>query len=180
MNDMFFTDKKLERRINEIANYRYRDIRPISEFLMKKDEEYVSAPALPTEFDENVKFCKGDFWAAWDGYLWLRTEITIPEEWKGKRALGFFDFGRSQRDGYSYFETMCYLNEIPYMGVDQFHREVFFKEEAYGTKQTITIRLWSGLNGFGGVPEAGRSTALRMRSLHGWMRRRMISIILEI
>lgn len=148
---MFHTDRKLERRIQEIETYRYRDIIPIHEFAVCEDEQGIVNPPVP-EYTENWdKIKTGDRWEGRDRYLWMQQKICIPKEWKGRRALGIFDFGKTGAGNNSGFEAMCYINGRPYQGVDANHMEVFFPEELYGSDFLLTFRLWSGLEG-GGKP----------------------------
>lgn len=148
---MFLTERKLDRRINEIREYSYREVSALGEFAACEDKEKSINPQVPTQFEGWDKICVGDRWSGRDRYLWLHKEIQIPESWKGKRAVGIFDFGKTGAGNNSGFEAMCYINEKPYQGVDVNHKEVFFPEELYGKTFRLTFRLWSGLEG-GGVP----------------------------
>lgn len=151
MAQMFLTDRKLDRRISEIQNYRYREIISLKEFAVCEDEQGVVNPVVPVNFENWETIKTGDCWSGRDRYLWLHKEIYIPEEWKGKRAVGIFDFGNTGAGNNSGFEAMCYINEKPFQGVDVNHKEVFFPEELYGKTFSLTFRLWSGLEG-GGIP----------------------------
>lgn len=148
---MFLTERKLDRRITEIREYSYREVTALEEFAAREDRQGVVNPEVPTEFEGWDTIHTGDRWRGRDRYLWLHKEITIPESWKGKRAVGIFDFGNTGAGNNSGFEAMCYINEKPYQGVDVNHKEVFFPEELYGRTFRLTFRLWSGLEG-GGVP----------------------------
>lgn len=148
---MFHTDRKLERRIQEIETYRYRDIIPIHEFAVCEDEQGIVNPPVPDYTENWDKIKTGDRWEGRDRYLWMQQKICIPKEWKGRRALGIFDFGKTGAGNNSGFEAMCYINGRPYQGVDANHMEVFFPEELYGSDFLLTFRLWSGLEG-GGKP----------------------------
>lgn len=148
---MFLTERKLDRRNNEIREYSYREVSTLGEFAACEDKEKSINPQVPTQFEGWDKICVGDRWSGRDRYLWLHKEIQIPESWKGKRAVGIFDFGKTGAGNNSGFEAMCYINEKPYQGVDVNHKEVFFPEELYGKTFRLTFRLWSGLEG-GGVP----------------------------
>ena len=148
---MFLTERKLDRRITEIREYSYREVTALEEFAAREDRQGVVNPEVPTEFEGWDTIHTGDRWSGRDRYLWLHKEITIPESWKGKRAVGIFDFGNTGAGNNSGFEAMCYINEKPYQGVDVNHKEVSFPEELYGKTFRLTFRLWSGLEG-GGVP----------------------------
>lgn len=148
---MFLTDRKLDRRISEVKNYRYRNAMNMKEFVVCEDEQGVVNPEVPVNFDNWETIQVGDCWSGRDRYLWMHKEVHIPEEWKGQRVVGVFDFGNTGAGNNSGFEAMCYINEKPYQGVDVNHKEVFFPEELYGKTFSLTFRLWSGLEG-GGVP----------------------------
>ncbi len=149
--DMFFTDKKLESHTAELSGYRYRDVTEFGQLPVREDKAGKVNPEPPDDFTGWETLERGDVWKGRDRYLWLHLDVNIPAEWKGKRAVGVFDFGRTGAGNNSGFEAMLYLNGKPYQGVDSNHKEVFFKEELYGTTVSLTFRLWSGLEG-GGKP----------------------------
>lgn len=148
---MFLIDRKLDRRITEVKDYRYRNAINMKEFAVCEDEQGVVNPEVPVNFDNWEIIHVGDCWSGRDRYLWMHKEVHIPEEWKGRRVAGVFDFGNTGAGNNAGFEAMCYINEKPYQGVDVNHKEVFFPEELYGKTFRLTFRLWSGLEG-GGVP----------------------------
>lgn len=148
---MFLTERKLDRRVDELKEYRYRDVQNLERFFCREDQEKQVNPAVPQDIDGWSELGTGDVWKGRDRYLWLSKEIFIPEEWRGKRALGIFDFGNTGAGNNSGFESLLYVNEAPYQGVDANHKEVFFKEQDYGKTTKLQFRLWSGLEG-GGIP----------------------------
>lgn len=148
---MFLTDRKLERRITELQEYRYRDIIRLEEFAVKEDTEGVVNPALPTSFEGWDTLRTGDTWKGRDRFLWMHKEIPVPAEWKGRKIVGIFDFGNTGAGNNSGFESMLYLNGSMYQGVDVNHKEAFFEDTNCGKVLDVTFRLWSGLEG-GGVP----------------------------
>ncbi len=148
---MFLTDEKLKKTVNEIKEYRYRDIIHLDSFAMREDNEGVANPAVPTDFTGWDTLKAGGYWSGRDRYLWMHREVAFPEEWRGKKILGLFDFGKTGRGNISGFEAMLYVNGEMYQGVDANHREVFFDSSLCGVALSLTFRLWSGLEG-GGVP----------------------------
>lgn len=147
---MFLTDRKLERRISEIEQYRYRDIIGLKDFAAEEDRQGVVNPSLP-EFRECETLEVGQTWKGRDRFLWLHKDVRIPAEWKGKKIVGIFDFGNTGGGNNSGFESMIYVNGSMYQGVDVNHKEVFFEDSLCGKDVDVTFRLWSGLEG-GGVP----------------------------
>ncbi len=110
---MFLTDRKLQRRMDEVKKYRYRGVTPIGEFLMCEDEQKLVNPRVPVNFDGWGRIAGGECWAGRDRYLWMHRDIRIPAEWAGRRAVGIFDFGNTGAGNNSGFESMCYLDEEP-------------------------------------------------------------------
>lgn len=148
---MFLTDRKLERRISELQEYRYRDVRNLESFFIKEDTQGVVNPQVPTSFEGWDSIQVGDTWKGRDLFLWMHKDIVIPAEWKGKKIVGIFDYGKTGAGNNSGFESMFYLNEKMYQGVDANHKEVFLDDNLSGQTISATFRLWSGLEG-GGVP----------------------------
>lgn len=148
---MFLTDRKLDRRIGELKEYRYRDVVHLGEFAVKEDDQGKTNPQAPKEFEGWGTLNTGDTWAGRDLYLWMHKEIVLPEAFRGKKPVGIFDYGNTGAGNNSGFESMLYINGTPYQGVDVNHKEVFFDDELCGKTTDLTFRLWSGLEG-GGVP----------------------------
>ncbi|MDU1847610.1 MAG: alpha-mannosidase [Niallia nealsonii] len=145
---MFWTEKKLDARIKELEKYRYREAISLESFQMQLDKEG-EIGARPPENGEWTTIRVGDNWAGRDHYAWLKAEVSIPANWNDKQVLGYFDFGVTDGGTNSGFESLLYVNQKTYQGVDANHREVFFKEEHCGTNISLIFRLWSGLEGGG-------------------------------
>ncbi|WP_407267946.1 alpha-mannosidase [Radiobacillus sp. PE A8.2] len=148
---MFWTEKKLAIRINELSEYRYRDTLSVPSFDFQLDEngEVGTYPPQNGEWEE-IKV--GEIWRGRDLYAWLSTEVVIPAEWKGRTIVGRFDFGRTGGGGNFGFESLLYLNGSPYQGVDMNHQEVFLPDDSPSKKLQLNFRLWSGTEG-GGIPQ---------------------------
>ncbi|MCD9022813.1 alpha-mannosidase [Cohnella silvisoli] len=156
---MLFTEKKLEARLNELSETRYRDAVPLESFAAIEDELGATGArppaALPT-----FELKTGDTWKGRDRYIWLSRNVEIPKEWAGKTVLGRFDFGETGGGNNDGFESLLYWNGSPYQGVDSNHQEVFLPDEAAGETGRMDIRLWSGLDG-GGKPREMKHTVNR-------------------
>lgn len=107
---MFLTDRKLERRISELQEYRYRDIIHLRKFAVKEDTQGVVNPVLPRDFQEWDVLQVGDTWKGRDRFLWMHRAISVPEEWKGRKIVGIFDFGNTGAGNNAGFESMLYVN----------------------------------------------------------------------
>lgn len=156
---MLFTQSKLEARLRELSETRYRDTIHLGSFSATEDESGAIGarpPAAPPSFELNT----GETWKGRDRYVWLTRSIEIPKEWAGKTVLGRFDFGETGGGNNDGFESLLYWNGAPYQGVDSNHQEVFLPDEAAGTTGRMDIRLWSGLEG-GGKPREKKHTVNR-------------------
>ncbi|PPA70444.1 alpha-mannosidase [Jeotgalibacillus proteolyticus] len=145
---MFYRIEKLEKRINELDRLRYRELEHIDYFKMyhpKNGEENL----LPSSYSEN-KMNVNDTWSGRDKYLWLNSALSIPKEWKGKKVVLFLDLGRTGPGNNSGFESLLYVDQKPFQGVDSNHREVILPQNING-EVDISLQVWSGLEG-GGVP----------------------------
>lgn len=147
---MFWTIEKLTARLNELANYRYRDAIPLQEWAFQVDGEKKNGDHPPHD-GEWATIAKGDRWKGRDLYVWVRRTITIPIEWQDRTVVGLFDFGKTGGFYNSGFESLLYVDGTPYQGVDSNHMEVFVPKEWTGASKEFAFRLWSGLEG-GGVP----------------------------
>jgi alpha-mannosidase len=145
---MLYVWGKLDARVRELSEFRYREPRSIPSFHSLEDPlgEIGERPVLPLTSWANVtEMSLGDRWQGRDRYLWLAANIEIPVEWSGRKVLGRFDFGFTS--GSSGFESLLYVNGKPYQGVDSNHQEVFF-DKCADTKLELCFRLWSGLGGY--------------------------------
>ena len=77
---MFFTQRKLEGRIRELGEYRYRDVRNFESFLAKEDKSGLVNPDVPTDFTGWDRICTGSDWKGRDLYLWLHGEMKVPAD----------------------------------------------------------------------------------------------------
>ncbi|MBO9597538.1 MAG: alpha-mannosidase, partial [Cohnella sp.] len=147
---MFWTEEKLHARVVELEPFRYRDPIRIGLWLAKPDPDGRNGARPPIDGGwEEARL--GDRWQGRDRYLWLSADVAIPSEWTGRKAVGLFDFGKTEAGNCGGFEALLYLNGEPYQGVDGNHKEVFLPEEAAGQSVSLIFRLWSGLEG-GGAP----------------------------
>jgi len=148
---MFFTEQKLQSRIGELKNYRYLKRSPIEGWYMKEDLSKVEK--YPPSMDDSwEKIAVGSGWEGRDYYIWLQTEFLVPELQAGVDPVLLFDFGVTGDHHNSGFESLIFINDEPYQGVDSNHKEVFLKPEHGGKKIKLALKLWSGLEG-GGPPQ---------------------------
>lgn len=149
---MFWTEEKLEQRINELKNYRYRNIQPIERFdTVEEAESEEIIQSMPAQ--ETIEMKIGDRWEGRDRYIWLKTELTIPGSWKEQSPVGVFDFGKTGHGHNSGFESLLYINGQAVQAVDGNHKEFFFPKHFVGVPLVLEFRLWSGLEGLKGNQE---------------------------
>ncbi|WP_312876255.1 hypothetical protein [Paenibacillus alginolyticus] len=144
---MFFTIEKLEKRLQELDPFRYRDKQELKG-LRIKEEINTQIGLYPEEDGEWKAIQCGESWQGYDQYFWLAAEVQIPEQWKDNKVLGYFQMGASGRGGSGSFESLLFVNGSPYQGLDNNHREVFLDSKLAGTSVALRFRMWSGLNGY--------------------------------
>ncbi len=139
---------KLRSRIDELKNYRFKEIETLSEWAILEDTS--KTEKFPPENWEDADTIKlNDYWSGLDRYFWVQKEIEIPNE---SNVYLVLDFGNSDSIGYDYgFEALMFINGKPYSGVDQYHQEVRISEEYIGKKITVNLRLWTGMAGGEGI-----------------------------
>ncbi|MFZ7946248.1 alpha-mannosidase [Neobacillus sp. 19] len=146
---MFYMLDKVKSRIEELNDYRYQNREGINEWFYKEDE--TKSEKYPPKVDEtwNV-FRRGETWSGRDYYIWLSSKLSIPDS-KDDEFVLLFNFGKTDGGTNSGFESLLFINGVPYQGVDANHKEVFIDKRFYGTTIDLSLKLWSGLEG-GGPP----------------------------
>ncbi|MFE5318755.1 alpha-mannosidase [Paenibacillus sp. NPDC056579] len=148
---MLFTLEKLAARLQELAEFRYRDkVRiPVFESLEDPTGTVGEQPVLPLSLNEAAGTMRlGDRWEGSDRYVWLAAEAAVPVEWSGRQPVGRFDFGKTGGGNNSGFESLLYVDGKPYQGVDTNHQEVFLDKGTIGRTVQLCFRLWSGMGGY--------------------------------
>jgi alpha-mannosidase len=145
---LFLIERKIDARIQELSPFRYREIMPISSFMTIDDNGDVGMypPAVGNQHQE---IRVGGRWEGRDLYKWLQTEVAFPIEWKNRKAVGLFRFGRTGGGNNSGFESLLFVNGQPYQGVDSNHEEVLFGQTFAGENVSLAFRMWTGLEGGG-------------------------------
>ncbi|NTV77698.1 MAG: hypothetical protein HGA25_00780 [Clostridiales bacterium] len=107
--NVFFTDNKLEARINELKELRYKDRTSLVEMLSLEDNSGIVNPEPPSDKEEWKTIAIGERWQGRDLYLWLKKELQIPKRWRGKKVLGIFDYGNTGADTISFLFNILFL-----------------------------------------------------------------------
>lgn len=147
---MFFTVEKLTANVKKLEKLRYRDARPIPWFEMS-DPSDGRVGERPEEVVYTGEFRKGDFWSGRGDYVWIRQRVCVPQEWAGKQAAGYFNFGKTGGGYNSGFESLIYLDGVPYQEAGSWHEEVLLPKDCAGRTMELCFRMWAGLEG-GGEP----------------------------
>lgn len=145
MMNFTFAEEKLRARIDALKELRYKNRIALNDWYVREDESK-SEKYPPTQFENWENFTLGDQWSGRDFYLWIQKRITIPEQ---SNLMFLFDFGKTGGGYNEGFESLLFINGEPFQGVDTNHQEVFLDEALLGQEATISLRLWSGLEGGG-------------------------------
>lgn len=136
---MFYTIEKLEARMKELNPYRYMERQSLNNWKAKESikgaEKY--PPSISTEWQD---FSLGDIWEGRDYYLWIQTTFKVPKS--DGRIVLLLDFGRTGGGYNSGFESLLFVDDQPYQGVDSNHKEVFLDPGYYGKEVTLSLKLY--------------------------------------
>ncbi|MEZ7794026.1 alpha-mannosidase [Niallia circulans] len=154
---MFYIIEKLEARMKELNPYRYMERQSLNNWKAKESIEGAEKypPSITTDWQD---FSLGDIWEGRDYYLWIQTTFKVPKS--DGRIVLLLDFGRTGGGYNSGFESLLFVDGQPYQGVDSNHKEVFLDPGYYGKEVTLSLKLWSGLEG--GGPEQIQSHTFKM------------------
>lgn len=145
---MFYTETKLKNRIEELEKYRYINRQPLKNLKFKEDT--TKEEKYPPKVDSTWQDVRmGSYWEGRDLYLWLITQLTVPQLNKGEELVLLFDIGKTGAGHNSGFESLLFIDGVPNQGVDSNHKEVFLPDSYSGKKIEIALKLWSGLEGGG-------------------------------
>jgi alpha-mannosidase len=148
-NKFFFTIDKLSKETNELAHFRYINKNIIKHFYCYEDEESLKYPPISTNWDE----CSlGNYWRGRDKYLWVKVPFSYTLSNEENEIILFADFGNTDGWHNSGFESLCFVQGVPFQGVDQNHKEVILPKDLNGKQIEVYFKLWSGLEG-GGKPQ---------------------------
>src|SRR5699024_10583790 len=103
---------------------------------------------------------------------------TLPSDWSDKKIVGIFDFGNTGAGNNSGFESLLFVDEQPYQGVDSNHKEVFFPVERLEKKS-----LWifvSGQEWKGEECPKYRNSNSNVQIWHGLMNKLMLTIMMHV
>lgn len=139
--------RKFQARVAELAPYRYRQRMPIGEWQVVEDLTKQDKYPSDRVQAEEKPFKVGDRWEGRDYYLWISTEFVVPTD--SESLVLLFDFGKTGGGHNSGFESLLFINNEPYQGVDSNHQEVFLPPEMAGQTLQLSLKLWSGLEGGG-------------------------------
>lgn len=140
---IFYTERKIERFVEKLYQYRFIEKVDIKDFdyLIQKEQEV--NPQMPEK-----GYNKGNIdlqWGDLDEYMWTKFRFDFPEHWKGNKVYGTFDLGFSEPGLSIGAETLMYVNGVPYKGVDSNHMEVLLKEDLLSSETEFALRTWSGV-----------------------------------
>ncbi|MGM0125597.1 alpha-mannosidase [Enterococcus sp. AZ194] len=142
---MFYLENKLQARLTEMEKYRLMNKKTLPNWKVIEDQARQDKYP-PESFEEARDFALGDRWEGRDFYLWVSTEIAIPD---CDNNFLYLDFGHTGGGYNSGFESLMFIDGVPYQGVDSNHKEVRIDEAYRGKTIRVALKLWSGLEGGG-------------------------------
>lgn len=151
---MFFTVNKIDTMLEQLEWLRYYKMESIFNFKAYDDTRGKDEiKKFPPQKGEEFEVEKNTLLVGRDRYVWLEKDITLPNKKEGFDILGIFDFGKTGGGNNSGFESLLYVNDEEYQGVDLNHKEVFFKDDLSQKNINLKFLLWSGLEGGGDIQD---------------------------
>src|SRR5574341_1804669 len=140
---MYFTLRKLEKRLPELRSAVYRESRDISVFRYHDGD---SPSAEHPDFDDRdwTEFDVGETWGGYDKIAWFRARVPIPDGWQRyKLALRFVVGPRDGGD--STAGTMLYVNGQPLQAIDMWHEHAWLPPKMiHFGEVSVALKAWSG------------------------------------
>ncbi|MCD9021539.1 alpha-mannosidase [Cohnella sp. NL03-T5] len=140
---MRFVQEKLERRVQELSQLRYRERAPLSSIRIVSGAQSLEE----AECSEGMAVKVGDRWGGRDETRWFVGDLVVPEPWIGKEVVGLFRLGDTGGGNCSGYEALVYLNGVPAQALDRNHEELFFPTALVEDEEPfkLAIKAWSGL-----------------------------------
>ncbi len=134
-HDIRFTADKVASRLKLVHECIYPQRLPLTVYVGRGD---VSDPA---QVDDWTIIRPGDVWGGQNEERWFRCEVTIPQEWAGRRVGVYFALGHPSWRAQP--EALVYLDGQFYQGIDGNHHEILLTERAAGGETIpITLHAW--------------------------------------
>lgn len=142
---MFFAKEKIKRILDEMGSYFYPDQEVIASYLVKQgDFRGGEQPGLDTS-DWEI-FYDGEMWGGHAKHCWFRTEVVIPDRFKGKTAVYEVKTGRPRFGDTNDPAFLIYINGKLIQSIDTNHTSVVLAEEAKpGEAYQIALAAYSGM-----------------------------------
>ncbi|MGL5021272.1 MAG: alpha-mannosidase [Mycoplasmatales bacterium] len=139
--EIYFYEKLVLRVIETLREKRFEKVIDAKKILVKFDDSNSINPPIPTQGFEEVNI--GYKWGSFDSYMWTKANFILPKEFVNSKIYGIFDFGRGSGGLTIGAETLLYLNNNPYSGVDKNHEEIAFTSKS--NEIVLNFRSWSGV-----------------------------------
>lgn len=142
---MFFIEERIRRVLEDLNNYTLKDTRDVLNYKYCEREGGASRGPL-LEHQSWKNFSKTDRWGGRDKYFCFTTEITIPEEFKGKTVVYNIRTGRENDWDAINPQFLIYVNGEIRQGLDVNHRRVLLTYDAVpGEVYSIVLYAFSGM-----------------------------------
>lgn len=143
---MYFTEKKVNRLLEELSSYIYSDSEKITAYKMKtgdfKGGEDVSLDDSSwSSYEEGMK------WGGRDVTCWFRTQFGVPAKYAGKTLVYEVKTGREGQWDAVNPQFIVYVNGRLIQGLDVNHRHIVLAEEAKEDDiYNIALHAYSGMH----------------------------------
>lgn len=133
--------QKIQRRVEELAQWRYLDILPVGPIQAEKISGGSESPVKQT-------LQTGDRWGERDAIYQMYFTVTIPSEWKHHTVALNLNFSPTPTDWtINTVEGVLSVNNHLFHAVDRYHREILLPTHLVeqGTLD-INAKIWVGIH----------------------------------
>lgn len=143
---MFFDVERIDRILKDLEKAIYSDAEKITSYKVL-DENLKGGEDTALDDSTWEEYVTGDLWGGYDKHRWFRTEIMIPERFKGKNLVFRISTGREGEWDALNPQFLFYIDGRLIQGMDVNHREVLITECAEpGRIYKIAFLAYSGLH----------------------------------
>lgn len=142
---MFFTEEKVQKRIDELVKYIYKEKIPIRNIKYYVGD--VKKAETPYYDDFNwTQIEKGNLWGGYDVYAWFRGKVEIPENLINNKIALIIKLANPNIIVNDNFEALVYVNGNIVQGSDINHQEVILPQKIKDERKLIiAVKAWSTL-----------------------------------
>ncbi len=146
-HDIRWTSKKIQRRIDLIETFVYKQKYPIPPFRYHQLQDPMDPPPVDVAVDDSSwdKIQPDDYWIQPRTDFILRTHFSVPDSMMGSDPVALFLPIGIAAD-FSHPEALVYIDGEPYAACDRHHQEIILPGKyTDGNDHLLALHGWTGI-----------------------------------